>query len=108
MKRECGQWFNPVHLVRKLREHGSQVETNAKGIPSVLRKKPGHRTAFAQGGDQYIVLLLQCLFTEDAFVAFEQMFEVVQNANISPNVGVYMPLTQFFGDPPPDRETRLG
>src|SRR4029077_13362979 len=41
-------WFNPVHLVRKLREHGFEVETNAKGIPAILRKKFGRRTAVAQ------------------------------------------------------------
>jgi len=101
-------WFNPLHLVRKLCVRGFEVQTNADGIPAILRKRVGGRTGVAQGIDQYIVLLLQCLVTEDGFVALmEQLFEGIQSANISSNVGISIPLTQFFGDAPPDRETRV-
>lgn len=101
-------WFNPLHLVRKLRARGFEVETSRLGVPTRLTKRIGSRTATIQNVDQFIVLITQRFFTEDAFVSlFDQMLATMKDAKIPPNVGVYMPLTQFYGEPPPVPEARV-
>src|ERR1700682_1357440 len=97
-------WFNPVHLVRKLRERGFEVETGEMGIPTRVSAARRQGKAIADNLHTYIPLIHQHLFSESGFVdAVEGMFAAVENADLPEHAKVVMKLSQFYGSPPPSR-----
>ena len=97
-------WFNPRHLVLKLRARGFEVETGPKGVPIsvVAVTRPG--SPAVQALDSFLPLIQQHLFTESGFVeTVERALEAAESARLPRNARVKMYLSQHYGSPPTAR-----
>ena len=94
-------WFNPLHLVRKLRARGYEVETGPMGVPECVTavQREGH--PMMRGLSTFMPLLHQTLITEKAFVdQVEQAFRTVAQDRPPDGARVLFRLDQQYGPTP--------
>jgi hypothetical protein len=94
-------FFNPLHLVKKLRARGFDVETGPTGFPTRVVGSIRGRKHAAQQIESFAPFLQQHLFTEDTVVSMiEHLFDSMERANLPPDVRAVLNLNQFYGRPP--------
>jgi len=98
----CATWFNPVHLVSKLRQAGMSVTTDAHGIPTAVAKPAStHGMLTARITESTILFITQHLVTEAAFVQMlQRMFDEAEKY-APQNVEICMPIFHYYDEPPP-------
>ena len=95
-------WFNPLHLVRKLRARGYEVETGPMGVPERVTAVQQEGQPVMYGLSTFMPLLHQTLITEKAFIdQVEQAFRTVAQDRPPDGARVLLHLDQHYGAPPP-------
>lgn len=95
-------WFNPLHLVRKLRARGYEVETGPMGVPERVTAVQREGQPVMYGLSTFMPLLHQTLITEKAFVdQVEQAFQTVAQDRPPDGARVLFHLDQQYGPPLP-------